>query len=110
MTTHETNAAFDRAAKSRPRGHRRDAAGKEALFSTAPSSAPPPHLDVHCPACNVTSGLAAPGDWLALMRPPFLVNPVQATVWNRCRHCGEREWLEVGLGQGLRALLGRPTT
>jgi hypothetical protein len=109
MAPDGTNEAFDRAAKGRSKGHRRDAAGKEALFSTAPSSAPPPAIDVRCPACNVTSGLTNAHQWMALLRPPFLVNPLDVTVWNRCRHCGERVWLEVGLGQALRSLLDRPS-
>lgn len=106
--TGRTDDAFDRAAAGRHRGHRRNAHGKEALFSTAPSSAPPPPMDVHCPVCQVTTGLVGPGDWWALVRPPFLVNPLRHTVYNRCPNCGERAWLELGFGPALRALLGRP--
>lgn len=104
-----TNEAFDRVAKRRPRGHRRDGGGKEALFSTAPSSAPPSPVDVHCPSCGVTTGLFSPRDWLSLAWPPFMVNPFGPSVWSKCPHCGEREWLALELGQGLRALLGRPS-
>lgn len=104
-----TNDAFDRAAKGRARGHARDGGGKEALFSTAPTSAPPPPVDVHCPICEVTTGLVSVADWLALMVPPFLFNPLGPSVWARCPHCRRRGWLALGLGQGIRALLGRPT-
>lgn len=103
-----TNEAFDRAARQRDRDRRRRPDGKEALFSTAPSSAPPPMLELHCPVCNVTAGLAGIGDWWDLVRPPFLLNPLRQTVWNRCPNCGERAWLEVRIGPALRALLGRP--
>lgn len=105
-----TDHAFDRAAKGRPRGHARDGGGKEALFSTAPSSAPPPPVEVHCQACEVTTGLTSVSDWLVLARPPFLFNPFGPGVWTRCPHCRRRGWLALELGQGLRALLDRPTT
>lgn len=103
-----TSDSLDRAAKGRQRGHSRAADGKEALFSTAPSSTPPPPVDVYCPVCQVVTGITSPGDWWTLVRPPFLVNPLRHTVYNRCPNCGERTWLEVGLGPSLRALLGRP--
>jgi hypothetical protein len=106
MAQPSTTDKFDRVPSRRQRGHRADATGKEALFSTAPSSAPPPPLEVRCSACDVTSGLGVTG-MLCLLRPPFLVNPLNATIWSRCPSCGQRGWLDLELGQAIRALVGR---
>lgn len=108
MAEPRTSAKFDRVPSRRSRGHRADATGKEALFSTAPSSAPPPPLDVRCGNCGVTTGLGLAG-MLCLLRPPFLLNALAGTIWSRCPSCGERTWLDLELGQGLRALLGNST-
>lgn len=101
-----TSSAFDRVDRTRRTGHGKDATGKEALFSTAPSSAPPRPLEVTCRACGVSTAVDL-GSVVTLLRPPFLYNPVRASLWTRCPHCGERAWLDLALGQAIRALLGR---
>ena len=84
----------------------RDAAGKEALYSTAPSAAPSSQVQVLCRRCDVEAGLSVVA-FTKLLRPPVLWNPVSRRVWARCPTCGRRSWLRVRQGQALRALLDR---
>ncbi len=101
-----TSSTFDRVDRTRRSGHGQDASGKEALFSTAPTSAPPRPFEVTCRACRVRTALDLGSVW-PLLRPPFLYNPIRGSLWTRCPHCGDRAWLDWGLGQAIRALLGR---
>lgn len=101
-----TSSTFDRVDRSRRTGHGQDASGKEALFSTAPSSAPPRPFEVNCRTCGVNTPVDL-GSVVTMLRPPFLYNPLRASLWTTCPHCGERSWLDLGLGQSIRALLGR---
>jgi hypothetical protein len=101
------SAAFDRV--SVPRSHPaadRDSAGKEALYSTAPSAAPSSQVLVVCERCDVESGLSLV-DAANLLVPPFLWNPVSRKLWSRCPACQRRSTLRVRQGQALRALLQR---
>lgn len=90
------------ATASRPR----DAEGKEALYSTAPSAAPTSQIQVLCRRCDVEAGLSVVA-LIKLLRPPVLWNPVTGRLWTRCPTCGRRSWLRVRQGQALRALLDR---
>jgi hypothetical protein len=104
-----TSARFDRitpSASGTPRA--RDVAGKEALYSTAPSAAPPSQVLVSCRRCDVETGVSVLG-LVRTLRPPVLWNPLARTVWARCPTCGKRSWLKVRKGQALRALLDRPS-
>jgi hypothetical protein len=84
----------------------RDVAGKEALYSTAPSAAPTSQVQVRCPRCDVETGISVAG-FLRTLRLPVLWNPLKRTLWSRCPTCGKRSWLQVRKGQVLRALLDR---
>lgn len=97
---------FDRVAKPEPGSRRRDREGKEALYSTAPTAAPTRPLEVTCRRCGVTRGLSV-REGLALLKPPFLLNPLTGTMFARCPSCGRRSWLDATSGQALRALMGR---
>lgn len=101
-----TSSTLDRVDRTRRSGHGQDATGKEALFSTAPSSSPPRPFEVTCRVCRVSTPVDM-GSVATMLRPPFLYNPVRASLWTRCPHCGERAWLDLALGQAIRALLGR---
>jgi hypothetical protein len=102
-----TSAAFDRVAKPDPRRPRaRDGLGKEALYSTAPTSRPSPQVEVRCRRCDVRVGLSLL-EVVRLLLPPFLCDPVRRRLWTRCPSCGERSWLELRTGQALRVLLDR---
>lgn len=81
-------------------------AGKEALYSTAPSAAPTSPVQVLCRRCDVEAGITL-GAFVRLLRPPVLWNPVTRRLWTRCPTCGRRTWLRVRQGQALRALLDR---
>lgn len=100
------NARFDRVSRPTPGVRSRDAAGKEALYSTAPTAAPTRPLEVSCRRCGVTSGLTFAAA-LKLVRPPMLFNPLTGTMWARCPACARRSWLDASTGQALRALLDR---
>jgi hypothetical protein len=98
---------FDRisppdATTSRPR----DAVGKEALYSTAPSAAPSSQVQVLCRRCDVEAGISVVA-LAKLLRPPVLWNPLTRRLWARCPTCGRRSWLRIRQGQALRALLDR---
>ncbi|WP_052664125.1 hypothetical protein [Nitriliruptor alkaliphilus] len=84
----------------------RDVAGKEALYSTAPSAAPSSQVQVLCRRCDVESGISIVA-FAKLLRPPVLWNPLTRKLWARCPTCGRRAWLRVRQGQALRALLDR---
>lgn len=100
------SARLDRVERPRPGARQRDAAGKEALYSTAPTAAPTRPIEVTCRRCGVTSGLTLRGG-LELLRPPMLANPLSGTMWTRCPACDRRSWLDASTGQALRALLDR---
>jgi hypothetical protein len=98
---------LDRVAAPDPRApRRRDAVGKEALYSTAPSAAPSSQVQVLCRRCDIETGLSVLS-FAKLLRPPVLWNPVTRRLWTRCPTCGRRGWLRVRQGQALRALLDR---
>ncbi len=97
---------FDRVSRPDPAARERDASGKEALYSTAPTAAPTRPIEVSCRRCGVTSGLSV-GDALGMLRPPFLLNPLTGTMFARCPSCGRRSWLDASTGQALRAVLNR---
>lgn len=98
---------FDRVASPRQgTRHQRDHAGKEALYSTAPSAAPTSQVLVVCERCDVESGLSVV-EVAKLLRPPFLWNPVSGKLWAPCPACDRRSKLRVRQGQALRALLYR---
>ena len=100
------NHRFDRVQRPTPGARQRDASGKEALYSTAPTAAPTQPLEVTCRRCGVTSGLTF-AEGLRLLRPPMLANPLTGTMWARCPACDRRSWLDGSTGQALRALLDR---
>jgi hypothetical protein len=87
----------------------RDGAGKEALYSTAPTAAPTSQVELRCRSCDVPFGLSLVGV-LKLLVPPFLWDPVRGRLWTRCPACEERAWLELRTGQALRVLLDRRPT
>ncbi|MFA9429854.1 hypothetical protein [Egicoccus sp. AB-alg2] len=95
---------FDRVRKPDPSAARvRDGQGKEALYSTAPTAAPPPQIEVTCDRCGVLRGVTVV-EALRLLRPPALFNPLRSRLWSRCPTCGRRAWLRIELGQALRVL------
>lgn len=103
-------AGFDRVRRPEPgRVRDRDRAGKEALYSTAPSARPTAPVEMRCERCGAQMGLAT-GDALRLLRPPWLFNPLSRRLWSRCPACSRRAWLVVTPGPSLRALLSRPPT
>lgn len=102
----ERSARLDRVARPMPGARARDAEGKEALYSTAPTAAPTRPVEVRCRRCGVTSGLTF-GRALRLLRPPVIANPLTGTLWARCPSCDRRAWLDASTGQALRALLDR---
>jgi hypothetical protein len=98
---------LDRVRAPDPRVPRqRDVAGKEALYSTAPSAAPSSQVQVLCRRCDVEAGVSVVG-FVRLLRPPVLWNPLTRRLWTRCPTCDRRSWLKVRQGQALRALLDR---
>jgi hypothetical protein len=102
-----TSPRLDRVSKPDPRTSRsRDRHGKEALYSTAPGSAPARPIVIACNRCEVERGVKV-RESLAVLRPPFLLNPITRKVWARCPTCGRRAWLQLRLGQSLRVLLDR---
>lgn len=99
------SARLDRVGAPDPRRPRsRDAVGKEALYSTAPSATPTSPIQVRCGRCDVETGVSVLG-FGRLLKPPVLWNPVNGRFWTRCPTCGRRTWLYVRQGQALRALL-----
>lgn len=103
-----TSARFDRVARPDPALRReRDGTGKEALYSTSPSARPAQPVEVWCRRCDVQLGLSMVGS-LKLLRPPWLLNPVDRRLWTRCPACSRHAWLQVRPGPPLRALLDRP--
>lgn len=90
-----------RPATSSPRP--RDAVGKEALYSTAPSATPSSPIQVLCRRCDVEAGVSV-GGFVRLLKPPVLWNPVTGRLWTRCPTCDRRTWLRLRQGQALRAL------
>lgn len=102
-----TSPRLDRVAKPDPcRPQFRDKHGKEALYSTAPGAAPARPIVVTCNRCEVERGMKL-GESLAVLKPPFLVNPVTGKVWARCPTCRRRAWLRLRIGTSLRVLLDR---
>jgi hypothetical protein len=99
-----TSARFDRVGT--PGQRRRDGLGKEALYSTAPTSAPTSQVELRCRRCDVPFGLSVIGV-AKLLKPLFLWDPVRGRLWTRCPACQQRSWLEVRTGQALRVLLDR---
>lgn len=97
---------LDRVSRPVPGAQRRDADGKEALYSTAPTAAPTKPIEVTCQRCGVTSGLGVAAA-LRLLRPPMIANPLTGRMWARCPACDRRAWLHASTGQALRALLDR---
>lgn len=98
---------FDRVQPPDPqRSRRRDEAGKEALYSTAPSATPSSQVLLYCRRCDVEAGVTLV-QLLGRLRPPVLWNPLTRRWLGRCPTCGERGWLRVRQGQALRALLDR---
>lgn len=107
MAEGQRSERFDRVAKPDPTLVRdRDRAGKEALYSTAPSAAPTSQVLVDCVRCGVESGLSLVAT-VRLLAPPMLWNPATGTLWARCPACRRRSRLRVRKGQALRALLDR---
>lgn len=103
----ERSEGFDRIPRPRPRDERRrDDQGKEALYSTSPNSAPTAQIDVRCGRCGVETGLSLSGA-LRVAASPAVWHPFRDRVWARCPACGQRAWLTVRAGQGLRVLLRR---
>lgn len=98
------SSPFDRVKKPDPTAPReRDGLGKEALYTTAPTAAPPPQIEVTCERCGVLRGLSLV-DALRLLKPPVLWIPPRTRIWSRCPTCGRRAWLNFELGQALRVL------
>lgn len=101
------SSPFDRVARpGASRSGSRPGDGKEALYSTAPTAAPTSQIEVRCRRCDVLTGRSLVG-MLALLRPPFLWDPLRGRLWARCPVCQRRSWLEVRTGQALRVLLDR---
>lgn len=102
-----TSARFDRVSRPDPtRARPRPGDGKEALYSTAPTAAPTSQIEIRCRRCDVLTGRSLVG-LLALLRPPFLWDPLRDRLWTRCPVCQRYSWLEVRTGQALRVLLHR---
>lgn len=102
-----TSPRLDRVSKPDPRHPRSGGRhGKESLYSTAPGSAPSRPIVLACNRCEVERGMKL-RESLAVLRPPFLLNPVTRKVWARCPTCHRRAWLQLRLGQSLRILLDR---
>lgn len=96
-----TNERLDRVGGPGRRPRRPE--GKEALFSTAPTSPRAPQVEVACRRCGTLSGVglgALPG----LLTPPAVWNPLNGFLWGRCPACKHRARLDVRTGQALRAL------
>jgi len=96
-----TSDRLDRVGEPRRRPRRPE--GKEALFSTAPTSPRPRQIEVTCRRCGTRSGVglgALPG----LLTPPSVWNPLSGFLWGRCPTCRHRARLDVRTGQALRAL------
>lgn len=102
-----TSSSFDRIAPPDPaRTRRRDGTGKEALYSTAPTAAPAPQVELRCRSCGVPVGTSVLG-LVRLVAVPFLVDPLRRRLWTRCPACDRRTWLELRMGPALRVLLER---
>ena len=100
----DQSSPFDRVRKPDPAAARtRDGLGKEALYSTAPTAAPPPQIEVTCRRCGVLRGLTV-FEAIRLLKPPVVWIPPQSRIWSRCPTCGRRSWLHFELGQALRVL------
>lgn len=84
----------------------RDGLGKEALYSTAPTSAPTSQVELRCRRCDVPFGSSLVGVAKLVVRP-FLWDPVRGRLWTRCPACDRRAWLEIRAGQALRILMKR---
>ncbi len=100
-----TDPKFDRVRAPRADHLRdRDRAGKEALYSTAPSAPKESQVLVVCSRCDVESGITV---WQAktLLRPPVVALPHKREVWARCPACRRRSWLHVRFGPSIRGLL-----
>lgn len=105
-----TSTRFDRVSRPDPAAARdRDGRGKEALYSTSPTSRPARPIEVRCRRCDVRLGLPV-REAVRLLRPPWLINPTTQRLWTRCPACSRRSWLEVRPGPPLRALLERPAS
>lgn len=89
-------------------GRSRDGLGKEALYSTAPTAAPAPQVELRCQRCDVPIGRTVVGV-IGLLSPPFLWDPFHGRLWTRCPACERRSWLTLRTGQALRVLLDRPS-
>lgn len=102
------SARLDRVRTPDPAAPRdRDAEGKEALYSTAPSAMPTSQLLVHCRRCDVEAGVSLLGFARQMIPPPLAFNPLNRRILARCPTCQRRSWLNVRQGQQLRALLDR---
>lgn len=101
-----SSSKFDRVRRPTPGAAGRDADGKEALYSTAPTAGTSKPIAVSCRRCGVEQHIGVT-DAAKLLLPPSLWNPITSTMWSRCPSCGKRSWLDISPGQALRALLGR---
>lgn len=102
------SARLDRVHAPDPAAPRdRDAVGKEALYSTAPSATRTSQLLVHCRRCDVEAGMSVLGFARQLIPPPLAFNPLNRRIYARCPTCHRRSWISVRQGQQLRALLDR---
>jgi hypothetical protein len=99
-----SHAQFDRVTvrRERPRNGR----GTEALYSTAPTSAPTTQVELRCTRCDVPFGLSVVAMAKLVLRP-FIWDPIRGRLWTRCPACERRAWLTVRTGQALRVLLDR---
>lgn len=103
-----TSPRLDRVHKPDPRRiPDRDAAGKEALYSTAPGAMPSAQVLIWCRRCDVETGVSVLG-LLRTLRPPLVLSPFSRQLWARCPTCERRAWLQIRKGQALRAWLDRP--
>jgi len=106
-TPRRSSERFDRIPRPGPRAdQRRDDQGKEALYSTSPSSAPSAQVEVSCARCGVQTGLSLAGA-VRVAASPAVWDPFRDRVRARCPACDQRAWLTVRAGQGLRVLLRR---
>jgi Zn ribbon nucleic-acid-binding protein len=104
----DLDPTFDRVRAPRPSELRgRDRAGKEALYSTAPSAPKEASVLVVCPKCDVETGLSV---WESkrLLRPPLVALPHKREIWAKCPACNRRAWLHVRLGPSIKGLIRLP--
>lgn len=102
-----TVARFDRVARPSGAGRVRDAAGKQAIYSTAPDASPSTLGLVICERCDIEAGIDLRDVPAMLWPPPVVFNPLTRKLLARCPSCRTKAWLSVRQGQALRALLLR---